>query len=320
MKVLIVGGAGYVGSPLVYRMWRDGHDVTVLDLMLFGSESLVPLLGQPRFTLVAGDLRDETILNEIVPGQDAIVLLGAIVGEAASNRDTDETFSTNLRGAEAVTDAARRHGVPRFVFVSTCSNYGVSDTDGLVREDAPLMPISPYSESKVLAEKSILSTADSGFHPTVLRLSTAFGISPRMRFDLLVSDFTLAAVRNGEIEIYGEQFWRPFIHVSDIANAINTVLEAEPGAVSGEVFNVGANDNNQQKLSLGHAVQAVLPDTKLTLVERTEDPRSYRVDFSKIETALGFEVQWTIEDGIRELVAALQSDVFPDPTAPKYVN
>jgi nucleoside-diphosphate-sugar epimerase len=320
MKVLIVGGAGYVGSPLVYRMWRDGHDVTVLDLMLFGSESLVPLLGHPRFTLVAGDLRDETILDEIVPGHDAVVLLGAIVGEAASNRDTDETFSTNLRGAEAVSDASRRHGVPRFVFLSTCSNYGVSDTHGLVSEDAPLMPISPYSESKVLAEKSILAAADSDFHPTVLRLSTAFGISPRMRFDLLVSDFTLAAVRDGEIAIYGEQFWRPFIHVSDIANAINTVLEAESGEVSGEVFNVGDNDNNQQKLSLGQAVQVVLPDTKLTLVERTEDPRSYRVDFSKIETALGFEVQWTIEDGIRELVAALQNGVFPDPTEPKYVN
>jgi nucleoside-diphosphate-sugar epimerase len=320
MKVLIVGGAGYVGSPLVYRMWRDGHDITVLDLMLFGSESLVPLLGQTRFTLVAGDLRDEALLDEIVPGHDAVVLLGAIVGEAASNRDTDETLSTNLRGAEAVSDAARRHAVPRFVFVSTCSNYGVSNPDGLVREDAPLMPISPYSKSKVLAEKSILGAADSEFHPTVLRLSTAFGISPRMRFDLLVSDFTLAAFRDGEIAIYGEQFWRPFIHVSDIATAISSVLEADLGAVSGEVFNVGTNDNNTQKLTLGQAVQTVLPDTKLTLVERTEDPRSYRVDFTKIENALGFEVQWTIEDGIRELVAALQSGVFPDPTAPKYVN
>lgn len=182
------------------------------------------------------------------------------------------------------------------------------------------MPISPYAESKVLAEKSILGAADDGFHPTVLRLSTAFGISPRMRFDLLVPDFTLAAFRDGEIEIYGEQFWRPFIHVSDIATAINTVLFADTGAVSGEVFNVGSNDNNVQKLTLGRAVQAVLPDTKLTLVERTEDPRSYRVDFSKIETELGFEVQWTIEDGIRELVTALKSGIFPDPTAPKYVN
>jgi len=204
--------------------------------------------------------------------------------------------------------------------VSTCSNYGVSDTDGLVPEDAPLMPVSPYSESKVLAEKSILAAADDDFHPTVLRLSTAFGISPRMRFDLLVSDFTLAAIRDGEIAIYGEQFWRPFIHVSDIASAITTVLGAELGAVSGEVFNVGANDNNTQKLALGQTVQAVLPDTKLTLVERTEDPRSYRVDFAKIENTLGFEVQWTIEDGIRELVAALQSGVFPEPTAPRYVN
>jgi nucleoside-diphosphate-sugar epimerase len=320
VNVLIVGGAGYVGSPLTYQMWRAGHSVTVLDLLLFGGESLLPLQGADRFRLVVGDLRSEELLDEVVPGHDAVVLLAAIVGEPASNRDPEGTVETNLHGAEKVLAAAQRHGVPRFVFTSTCSNYGISDADGPVTETAPLMPISPYSETKVAAEKIILDAATDSFHPTVLRLSTAFGVSPRMRFDLLVSDFTLAAVRDGKIVIYGEQFWRPFVHVQDIAAAIDLVLHSDPGKVSGDVFNVGANRNNMQKINLGKAVQAVLPRTELEFVERNEDPRSYRVDFSKVEAVLGYQARWSIDDGIRELAIALENSVFPDPAAARYHN
>lgn len=320
MNVLIIGGAGYVGSPLTYQMWRDGHNVTVLDCLLFGGESLLPLQGADRFRLVVGDLRSEEVLDAVIPGQDAVVLLAAIVGEPASNRDPEATVSTNLLGAEKVLAAAQRHGVPRFVFTSTCSNYGISDVDGPVSETAPLMPISPYSETKVAAEKIIVDAAGEGFSSTVLRLSTAFGVSPRMRFDLLVSDFTLAAVQDGKIVIYGEQFWRPFVHVNDIGAAIDLVLRSDPDTVSGAVFNVGANRNNTRKIDLGKAVQAVLPGIELEFVERNEDPRSYRVDFTKIEAELGYEAQWSIEDGIRELATALTDGVFPDPSLPRYHN
>jgi nucleoside-diphosphate-sugar epimerase len=320
MNVLVIGGAGYVGSPLVYRLWRDGHNVTVLDLLMFGGESLLPLAGADRFDLVAGDLRSEAVLDEVVPGHDAVVLLGAIVGEPASNRDPELTLSTNLHGSSTVLEAARRHGVERFVFTSTCSNYGISDADGPIAETAPLMPISPYSETKVAAEKLILDAADDGFHTTVLRLSTAFGLSPRMRFDLLVSDFTAAAVNDGKIVIYGEQFWRPFVHVQDIASAIALVLDTDPAVVSGEVFNVGANANNIQKQGLGEAVQRIVPGTELEFVTRNEDPRSYRVDFSKIEGSLGYSAAWSIDDGIRELATALEQGVFKDVSDPRYHN
>jgi nucleoside-diphosphate-sugar epimerase len=141
-----------------------------------------------------------------------------------------------------------------------------------------------------------------------------------MRFDLLVSDFTLAAVRDGKIVIYGEQFWRPFVHVQDIATAIDMVLHADIDLVSGEVFNVGSNANNTQKIDLGKAVQQVLPETQLEFVERNEDPRSYQVDFTKIEETLGFKAQWSIDAGIRELAQALQDGVFPDPTQDRYHN
>lgn len=320
MKILVVGGAGYVGSPFTYAMWRAGHDVTVLDVLLFGGESLLPLDGEDRFRLVVGDLRSEELLDEVMPGHDAVVLLGAIVGEPASNRDPEATVSTNLHGSAKVLEAAQRHGVGRFVFASTCSNYGISDAEGPISETAPLMPISPYSETKVTAEKLVVEAASPGFTTTVLRLSTAFGLSPRMRFDLLVSDFTLAAVRDGKIVIYGEQFWRPFVHVKDIAKAIDVVLGAEPRLVSGEVFNVGSNANNTQKIELGRAVQRILPGTELEFVRRNDDPRSYRVDFTKIEQTLGYAADWSIDDGIRELAAALRHGVFPDPSLPRYYN
>ncbi len=320
MKVLIIGGAGYVGAPLTYQMWRDGHDVTVLDLLLFGGESLLALQGQERFKLVAGDLRDEATLDAVMPGHDAVVLLGAIVGEPASNRDPEATYTTNQVGSAKVRDAAMRHGVDRFVFVSTCSNYGISGVDGAVTETAPLMPISPYSETKVAAEKMLLASKTDSFHPTVLRLSTAFGLSSRMRFDLLVSDFTLAAVRDGKIVIYGEQFWRPFVHVNDICKAIDMVLAADLDLVSGEVFNVGSNANNTRKIDLGKAVQEIVPGTELEFVERNEDPRSYQVDFTKIEQTLSYKADWSIADGIRELAAALQQGVFPDPMHTRYRN
>ncbi len=320
MKVLVVGGAGYVGSPLVYRLWRQGHTVTVLDALLFGGESLLPLSGQERFELVVGDLRSEDVLDDVMPGHDAVVLLGAIVGEPASNRDPELTVSTNLHGSVSVLEAARRHGVPRFVFTSTCSNYGISDGDGAINETAPLMPISPYSETKVAAEELIMAAAGPEFHPTVLRLSTAFGMSPRMRFDLLVSDFTASAVFDGKIVIYGEQFWRPFVHVQDIAKAIDLVMNAEAALVSGEVFNLGANENNIQKIGLGEAVQRLVPGTDLEFVVRDEDPRSYRVDFAKIAERLAFTADWSIDDGIAELAPALAQGVFGDPAEPRYHN
>ncbi|MDP6722093.1 MAG: SDR family oxidoreductase, partial [Pirellulaceae bacterium] len=196
MKVLVIGGAGYIGSAVIQLLWQQGYDVTVLDLLLFGGESLIPLMGKERFRLIHGDLRDERLLNQVVPQHDAVCLLAAIVGEPACNHDPENAVATNLDGARKVMNVAKAVGVERFVFASTCSNYGVSSQDELVTENAPLQPLSTYSETKVAAEQSLLEMTDAKFHPTVLRFSTAFGISSRMRFDLMVSDFTLAAVRD----------------------------------------------------------------------------------------------------------------------------
>jgi len=320
MKILVAGGAGYVGSPLCRILWEAGHEVTVLDSLCFGGESLLPLLPQPRFRLVAGDIRDERLLAEVMPGHDTVCLLAAIVGEPACNRDRELAVDVNRHGSSRVLAAARAAGVGRFLFFSTCSNYGATDPAQLVTEEAPLQPISTYAETKVAAEEEVLAAHSADFCPTVLRLSTAFGVSPRMRFDLLVSDFTLAAMREGKLVIYGEQFWRPFVHVADVAETVQTVLAADQSVVGGEVFNVGRDDNNVQKMTLAQIVAEHVPGTTIETVQRDTDPRSYRVSFAKLREKLGGELKWTVPRGVEEVHRALQAGIWRDPTEPRFHN
>jgi nucleoside-diphosphate-sugar epimerase len=320
MKVLVIGGAGYIGSTLTRCLWSRGFEVTVLDLLLFGGESLVTLWGQPRFRLIAGDLRDEQLLAKIVPGHDAVVLLAAIVGEPACNRDPELAIQTNLYGTRKVLAACRAAGTTRLVFASTCSNYGATNSDKFVDETAPLNPISTYAQTKVEAENEILAAANHSFCPTILRFSTAFGVSARMRFDLMVSDFTLAAVRHRKVVVYGEQFWRPFVHIQDICESIWTVLNANPANVSGAVYNVGSNSANVQKLVLAKKVQQQVEGTELEFVQQGKDPRSYRVNFAKIERQLGFSAGWSVDDGIVEVHRALRAGLWANPDDSRFHN
>jgi nucleoside-diphosphate-sugar epimerase len=320
MKILIPGGAGYVGSVLTRHLWQQGHDITVLDLLLFGDASLNELQGKPRFQLIQGDIRNSELLRQVVPGHEAICLLAAIVGEPACNRDEANAHSTNYDGALNVLRAAQETQVKRFVFTSTCSNYGIADSSMLATEQSALQPLSAYSRSKVAAELDILAAASDTFCPTVLRLSTAFGASWRMRFDLLVNDFTLAAFRDRKISIYGGQFWRPFVHTQDIAEAIEQVLLAPREVVCGEVFNIGAERNNLQKSELGQQVRDFVPGTELEFTGGTVDPRSYRVDFSKSATQLGFTARLSVLDGIREIHDGLVKGRWLNPADPNYYN
>lgn len=320
MNVLVVGGAGYIGSTLTRMLLDRGDRVTALDLLLFGSQSLDAVRDNPNFELIEGDLRDEKLLAEVMPGHDAVVLLAAIVGEPACNRDPELAIDTNLHGARKVLAAARAASVSRFVFGSTCSNYGVSEGDECVDESAPLKPLSTYAQTKVQAEKEILAAVSDTFCPTVLRFSTAFGVSDRMRFDLLVSDFTLAAMRDKKVVVYGEQFWRPFVHIQDISQAVIDVLNADPGIVRGEVYNVGSNAANVQKLELAQMVQRQVEGTALEFVKMNNDPRSYRVDFTKIERQLGFRARWSVNDGIAEVHEKLQARAWSNPADPRFYN
>ncbi len=316
--VLITGGAGYVGSTLSVELVSRGRRVRVMDRLSFGARSLVATWGHDNFEFVCGDIRDPSAVAAALAGDiEAVVHLAAIVGDPACAREPDEARTVNIEGAMQVYEAAKDSGTQRFVFASTCSNYGkMADPDGFVDESSPLAPISLYAETKVDVERAILDDRRvKGFSPTCLRLATVFGVSPRMRFDLTVNEFVLEMIKNRRLVVYGEQFWRPYVHVRDVARAIAGVLEAAPERVGGNVFNVGATDQNYQKGTIMQLIQTRIPDAVVEFVKKEEDPRDYRVSFAKIERELGFVRSRTVEDGIDEIarwVGFLDPDDFRD--------
>ena len=206
--VLITGGAGYVGSVLTAELLGEGYRVKVLDNLMHGGESLLPVLGHERFEFVRGDVRNNEDLLTVLAGVDKVVHLAAIVGDPASKKMPEETKEINLEATKKIVDLSKEKGIKRLVFFSTCSNYGTSDSDELSDENTPLNPISLYAETKVEAEKYVFSSVGTGFAPCVFRVSTIFGTSPRMRFDLTVNQFVLEALRDRKLIIFATMVFR----------------------------------------------------------------------------------------------------------------
>lgn len=320
MRVLVTGGAGYVGSTLVPLLLRAGHRVRVLDSMVHGGEALLGVWDDPAFELWAGDMRDSYLVRDAVHDVHAVVHLAAIVGDPACAREPDLARAVNLEASVNLIEASRAAGVERFVFASTCSNYGrMADSEALVDEQSPLAPVSLYAETKVTVERCVLS-GSNGMCATALRLATVFGVSPRMRFDLTVNEFSAQLVVDRRLEIYGPQFWRPYIHVRDAARAMVTVLSAPVADVAGEVFNVGSTDENYRKADLVDLIRQHVPDGVVDFVAKTEDPRDYRVSFAKIRGRLGFEVSRRVADGVAEVVRLVRSGAIRDIHDPRYRN
>ena len=314
MNVLVTGGAGYVGSTLVPMLLNRGHSVRVLDSLMHGGDTLLGSWANPCFEFVNGDVRDAATVREALDGMDAVVHLAAIVGDPACARSPEEAKAINLGASLALIDAAKKAGVQRFVFASTCSNYGkMKDPDGYVDESSELSPVSLYAETKVAVEHALMDAGSSnGFIGTPLRFATVFGVSPRMRFDLTVNEFTMEMLTKGKLVVFGEQFWRPYVHVADAGRAIMTVLEAPAESVRGQVFNVGSTDQNYQKQQLVELIQPHAPEAKVEYVHKTEDPRDYRVSFARINDQLGYETTRGVPDGIREVARLVRSGVIQD--------
>ncbi|MGZ8414609.1 MAG: NAD-dependent epimerase/dehydratase family protein [Gemmatirosa sp.] len=321
MRVLVTGGAGYVGSPLVSHLLARGHAVHVLDSLLHGGESLLPMWANPHFSFTKADVRDRAAVRAALADVDAVVHLAAIVGDPACARQPAEAEAVNLDASRALVAEASHAGVQRFVFASTCSNYGrMPDPDQLADEDTALHPISLYAETKVAVERHLAEHAN-GMATTALRFATVFGVSPRMRFDLTVNEFTLAALTQGRLQVYGEQFWRPYVHVVDVARAVAAVLEAPRARVAGQVFNVGATTQNHRKQEIAElACAAAAPNATVEYIRRDEDPRDYRVSFTRIHDTLGFRTTRSVPDGVAEVARLVQSGALRDTSANVYRN
>ena len=321
MRATVTGGVGYIGALLVAELTTGGWDVTVLDSMLHGQASVANAVAGLGAKLIQGDIRDPAAREEALSGADAVVHLAAIVGDPACKSDPELSHEVNVEGTRAVVAAARRFGADRFVFASTCSNYGrMADPTVPIDEDGELAPVSLYAEQKVTIEKELLALGDADFAPTCLRFATVYGVAPRMRFDLTVNEFTRDLWADRELEVFGEQFWRPYVHVGDAGRGVHTALEAPREAVAGNVFNVGHSDENYRKLDLVELITTRLGRGNVSFVHRDEDPRDYKVSFEKVRRELGFKPQMTVADGVVEVIEGLEEERFGDPFDVRHSN
>jgi nucleoside-diphosphate-sugar epimerase len=324
MTVVVTGGAGYVGALVVDELLEAGREVRVLDVLLHGQEDVASDLDALGVELIRGDIRDPDARRRALEGAYAVVHLAAIVGDPACARDPELSNDVNVEGSRGLMADARELGVERLVFASTCSNYGrMADPTVPIDESGELRPVSLYAEQKVGIENALLGSGNgngAALRPTCLRFATVYGVGRRMRFDLTVNEFTRDLWADKHLEVFGERFWRPYIHVADAARAVRMVLEAPAEAVAGKVFNAGDSNENYRKLDLVEIITGKLGRGEVEYVARNEDPRDYKVSFEKIRSELGFEVQNRVPDGIDEIVGALEQHRFGDPYDGRYRN
>ena len=324
-NILVTGGAGYVGSGLLRELLVNGYSVTCVDNLMFGGESLLDIWHNKNFTFINCDINDSEKLDNVFSKNnfDGVIHLAAIVGDPACKLYSDLANKTNWTSSKSLIEKSKSAGVSKFIFASTCSNYGkMDDPEAYVDENSRLAPVSLYAELKVKFEKYMLSQMKriDGFSPTSLRFSTVYGLSPRMRFDLTVNEFTKDLALEKELVIFGEQFWRPYCHVKDFSNAFITVLKSPNEKVAYNVFNVGDTKENYTKQMLVNEIKKVLPKSKIKYVAKNDDARDYRVNCDKIQKELGFKISMTVPDGIKEIKRVIQENLIQDPEDQKYYN
>jgi len=323
--ILVTGGAGYVGSILARRLLQQGYRVICLDKLMYGGQSLVEIWDHPDFLFYKLDITDYPAVDDVFTRHsvDGVVHLAAIVGDPACSRQPDLARKINFDASIHLLEITRRMDVRRFVFSSTCSNYGkMPDAFGFVTEESPLRPVSLYAELKVAFEQILITPAENsgGFAPTALRFATVYGMSPRMRFDLTVNEFTKELALGRELVVFGENYWRPYCHVGYFSNAILRVLQAPPELVACQVFNVGDTSQNYTKKMIVDEIVQRIPGSKIKYVLQGEDPRDYRVNFDKIHSTLGFSITRMVPQGIQDVLTAIQQGIIENPDDPKYYN
>jgi nucleoside-diphosphate-sugar epimerase len=322
-KVLVIGGAGYLGSVLVERLLEKQYPVKILDNFIYGKRSVKKYTGNDKVEITEGDIRNIETVNKAVNSAGSVILLAAVVGDPASALRPDQTVETNYLASHMIASACKIKGINRFIYASTCSVYGVGKE--ILDENAPLNPVSLYAKTKISSEQSILQLVDSNFAPSIMRMSTLYGYSPRMRFDLVVNTMTMTAFTENKINVFGGEQWRPLLHVKDAAESYIKLLEADINDVRGKIYNVGSEEQNYKikKVSeiIGKAISETSGKEVPVKIEKTNtDERDYRISFKKIQEELDFNVNHTIDEAAKEIFTNLNSGLIGDPKQKVYYN
>ena len=316
-SILVTGGAGYVGSILTNELVKKNYDVKVVDSLVYGDAGISSLIDQNKIEFFNLDIRDSSKIASILKNVDCVIHLAAIVGEPLCKKIPEAAKQINEIATKNLVNLCKNNNVKRFIFASTCSNYGSSLN--IVDESSPVKPLSLYSECKVNSEKYILDNNSNKFQTCILRFATAHGLSPRMRFDLLVQEFLHDALVDKKISIFGEDFWRPLIHVDDMASACISVVDASSNTISGQIFNVGSSNENYTKKQLANIIQKHVSDIKIEIVKSKTDPRNYKVSFDKIKQILNFQPKRTVENSVVEILSKIE-DGTVDPRQSEFSN
>jgi nucleoside-diphosphate-sugar epimerase len=312
--VLIIGGAGYIGGALTSGLLHRGMRVRALDQLTYEHGSVISgfLLDQ-NYSFIRGDMGNKADLEAALDGITDVVILAGLVGDPITKKFPDEAHDINDLGIKTCIDHLNGRSLNKVIFVSTCSNYGLIEENVLADENFELSPLSLYAKSKVAAEQYLLSLkGKTDYHPTILRFATAFGLAPRMRFDLTVNEFTREVAAGNELVVYDAHTWRPYCHVCDFSWLIGRVLEFPVEKVCFEVFNAGGDENNHTKQSIVDLILARIPGAKVSYKANSSDPRNYRVNFKKVRSILHFEPAYSIADGVDEILWAMGSGLLED--------
>lgn len=313
-SILIVGGSGYVGCPVTAHLLAQGARVRNLDCLVYHhGAAMLGFLSHPRYEFVAGDIGDRKSMERVLEGITDVVILAGLVGDPITRSFPAAAARINDDAVRTCIDALDGKGLNKVIFVSTCSNYGIIGDNEVATEDFALNPLSLYAKSKVAAERHLLSREGAvDYVPTILRFATAFGLSPRMRFDLTVNEFTRELFLDNDLVVFDAHTWRPYCHVQDFARLIARVLDYPVEDVRFDVFNAGGDANNHTKQSIVDLICARLRGRRVSYRQHSDDPRNYRVSFEKVRNRLHFAPRMSVGDGIDEIIWALSGHMLDD--------
>tara|TARA_Y100001970_G_scaffold291972_1_gene431310 strand:+ start:597 stop:1586 length:990 start_codon:yes stop_codon:yes gene_type:complete len=309
-KLLLIGGGGYIGTVVADQLLRDKYDLTILDNFIYNhKDSINNLKKFDNFKLIEGDIINKDFLYEKIKNYDCVVLLAGLVGDPITKKYPNLSNEINDFGIKNAIDATFKNKIKKFIFISTCSNYGLIKSDDLADENHSLAPLSLYAKNKVKAEKYIMNykNESSDTSTTILRFATAFGLSYRMRFDLTVNEFVKILNDGKELSVYDADTWRPYCHVKDFARLIKKVIEIQNNKTSFQIFNSGGNNNNFTKRMIVNELLKFYKNPLIKFLDKGPDPRNYKVNFSRVKETFNFIPKYTLEDGILEIKDYLKS-------------